>query len=366
MLKKYLIVLFCVSSSLFSQTKTTFSSIREIFKQPEDSIDLGNVCLLLAKDAYPDLNIDRFNYAIDYMVDRIKYLNKGITDPIARVGLLNAYFFLPGWWNDSITFTYDLDDLEARKTTNQFLNGYIATKKGSCITMAMLYLVIADRLGWPIKPVRSTQHFFCRYIQEGLKYNNIEATCGGGYISDSQYVHQVGIPQKAIDNGVYLRTLTKNEYIASILQVNSGYFYRDKHDLENAARYARLSIDYDSTFSMAYWNLGEFYREKSIQLDSLRKIEIKDAHSMYEFEMSGPQGNRVMPNTIQGQNRYSELEADLMGIRDKYDAKIEQLITTSRGLKSIAKELGIVRKFPDEFFRKQGKAIEEFKRTGKY
>ncbi len=48
--------------------------------------------------------------------------------------------------------------------------------------MSMLYLAVADRLKWPIVPVRAAKHIFCRYISHGFKDNNIEATCGGGYL----------------------------------------------------------------------------------------------------------------------------------------------------------------------------------------
>jgi hypothetical protein len=43
---------------------------------------------------------------------------QGRTEPEARIAMMNTYLYRPGWWNDSITFTYDLDDMEASKTEN--------------------------------------------------------------------------------------------------------------------------------------------------------------------------------------------------------------------------------------------------------
>lgn len=357
----------------------------------------------MAKDAYPNLNIQFFDHAIDFMAQRIEDLNQDRTDPLTRISLLNSYFFRPGWWNDSITFTYDLDDLEATKTDNQFLNGFIATKKGSCVTMSMLYLVLADRLGWPIKPVRSPKHVYCRYIQKGFKENNIEATCGGGYLSDNDYIKQVGIPKKAIKKGVYLRTLSKNEYIATLLQNNVRFFREQRNNLDKAIYYCRLSLSLDSTLSSAYWNLGELYREKAIQLDSIRFERIHDLKAesftyraatpevtpprstpsaptqpltMDQYieslkpkhlASSSPQRNpiNVDPN-IQRQNEQTIVIAEIQSLDSEYGTQIQELLQRSRQLKAKAKDLGIVRKFPEEFFRKQGRAIEEFKRTGKY
>ena len=122
-------------------------TIEELLALPDDQIDLGIACLLMAKDAYPEIDINAFDKALDYMAARVKSLVKGETDPIQRIGMMNTYLYRPGWWNDKITFSYDREDLLATKKESWFLNGYLATKKGSCVTMPMLYLVLADRLG---------------------------------------------------------------------------------------------------------------------------------------------------------------------------------------------------------------------------
>ena len=258
-----------------AQEKYVGQTIEQILQLPEDEIDLGIALLVLAKDAYPNLNIDFFDYALDYMVNQINRLMQGQTDPEARIAMMNTYLYRPGWWNDSITFAYDLDDLEATKTSNLFLNGYLATKKGSCVTMPMLHIVLADRLGWPIQAVRSPKHIFCRYIDEHLKEQNIEATCGGGYVSDERYISDVGIPEKAIKNGVYLRTLSKKEYIASMMLNNARFYYEQKKDLKKAIYYTSFALSIDSTLSSAHWNLHHYYYlvAHEIETEMLQKIK---------------------------------------------------------------------------------------------
>jgi hypothetical protein len=281
LLSAVVILYFFGSDTAVSQSKYTGQSIEQILAMPDDSINLGIACLVLAKDAYPNLNIDFFDYCINYMVDRIDSLGQGKTDPLLRIGLMNTYLYRPGWWNDSITFTYNLDDLEGDSTSDQFLNGYIATKLGSCVTMSMLHLALAQRLGWPIRPVRSAKHFYCRYIKKGFKLNNIEATCGGGYIPTWRYTSDAGEPKKAIKNGVYERILTNKEYIAGLLEENARFFLDKKKNLDKAIYYTRLSLVYDSTNSGAWWNLGELYRRKAIELDSIRYERIQDVKREY-------------------------------------------------------------------------------------
>jgi hypothetical protein len=84
----------------------------------------------------------------------------------------------------------------------------------------MLYLALADRLGWPIYPVRAPQHFFCRYIidPDSNKYYDIETTSKGMILDDWVYVDEMKITKDGLKNGCYLRTLTKKEYLASMCQ----------------------------------------------------------------------------------------------------------------------------------------------------
>ncbi len=461
-----LLVFFIRTEVVMPQSKYSGQSIEQILAMPEDSINLGIACLVLAKDAYPNIKIEFFDYCINYMVEKIRYLEQGHTEPLVRIGLMNQYLYRPGWWNDSVTFTYNLDDLEADSTNDQFLNGYIATKLGSCVTMSMLHLVLAERLGWPIKPVRSAKHFYCRYIKKGFKENNVEATCGGGYIPTWRYATDAGEPKKAIKNGVYERVLTKKEYLASLLDVNARYFREKKKDLDRAIYYTRLALAYDSTYVGAYWNLGELYREKAIELDSTRYERIQDVKQNYEtldrctirpsspqFEVNPnrqatqeifpdpnaismnpgmigqspfqrqpspydqsldrftrpslpkagvnpnrqstqgmlpdpnvinmnrgivPQSTSQKPNNpynqlpinqnpnMQRQNDEIDMMQEITYIDASYGKKILNLIDLSHKLKAKAKDLGIVLKFPKEFFIKQAESIEKFKRTGEY
>ena len=80
-----------------AQSKYTGQSIEQILAMPEDSINLGIACLVLAKDAYPNLKIESFDYAINYMADRIDSLDQGKTDPLFRIGLMNTYLYRPRW-----------------------------------------------------------------------------------------------------------------------------------------------------------------------------------------------------------------------------------------------------------------------------
>lgn len=148
--------------------------------------------------------------------------------------------------------------------------------------MPMLHIVLADKLDWPIKAVRNPKHVFCRYIDRNLEMNNIEATCGGGYVSNERYISDSQISKKAIKNGVYLRTLSKKEYIASMLLTCARYCYENNKNIQKAIYYTGLAVYHDSTLSSGHWNLGKHYYELAFNLETdmiERKKEIEIQYS---------------------------------------------------------------------------------------
>ena len=279
--------------------------------------------------------------------------------------------------------------------------------------MPMLHLVLADKLGWPIQAVRSPKHFFARYMDESLSDKNIEATCGGRFISDQRYITDVEIPEKATKNGVYLRTLSKKEYIVSLLLSNARHFHEREANLEKAMYYFHLAASIDSTFSAAFWNLGISYRLFAKELEKQMISEMDVAYMVHKTVLSAMQQRRfneslskpnvysvkipeppkpsLMPpgwkppstfpvqSQIQPQPRIPtqqekqllsikqrELQDEINVIRARYIPQIEEALARSDLCKRKAEDLGIVHKFPEEFFLRQAKSIEEFKKTGNY
>ncbi|MGD8779554.1 MAG: transglutaminase family protein [Ignavibacteria bacterium] len=394
----------------FAQKQYTGQNIEDILKLSEDEINIGIASLVLAKEFYPNLNVQFFLQAFDYLADRYKYYFGKYTSPDDRIGALNTYLYKPGFWNDSITFSYDDDDLQVVKLDNKFINGYIANKKGSCITMPMLYVILGERLGLPIYPVRSAKHFFVRYEPEEFIINfqnNIEATNGGGFISNQQYQEDVLIPEKAIKNGVYLRTLTKKEYIATLLLTNANEYIKQRN-IEKAKYYFQLAIKYDPTMSSAYWNYGliaygearqleeKMWEEKQraiavnnleVRLTNKKRKEESYLPELKKNSQNEPRKNiqftpkllseellqRTEPQAKEKNNqideRYlyqTELQDELMDIEKKYKPLILEKIALYKEYTNKAEELGIVHEFPIEFFEKQVESIKKYKQQGGY
>jgi len=388
------VILILIGCNSRTQDSRNGQTIEEILQLPEEDIDVGIASLVLAKEFYPEMDIDFFLCSFDSLADRFNKSFGQYTDPDQRIRALNTFLYKPGIWNKGITFSYDNDDLEARELNNRFINGYIATKKGPCITMPLLYVILGERLGWHIYPVLTPKHFFLRYVPEkpipGFQ-GNIETTNGGGYFSDEQYQADLQIPKKAIENGTYLRNLSKKEYLASLLLI-SAVQHLENDNVEKGKEYLKLCMKYDSTLSLAYWNYAkihlaearkaedESYSEQlketisfceslNIKLPKIQEAENKKSVKYSGIELSDKNmlGDLLTKITqTKGKEAIEELNNSLIKIREKYKPLILSKMEIYKENKEKAEQLGVVLEFSPEFLEKQAGSIEMFKEKGGY
>ena len=289
---------------------------------------------------------------------------------------------------------------------------YIARKKGTCVTMPMLYLILAERLDMPMYAVRAPNHFFVRYFPKGPRLNwqaNIEATSGGGYSPDEAYILDMQIPKKGINSGMYLRTLRKKEYLASLLLLNAAE-YMELKQFDKAETYSELAMQYDSTLATAFWAYGLVHYKRAMDLRERMDSEIETervvagivarnrpasqqtqkaqnplsdvvdptANINNEFrkyaaglipELSQPafQMQRQQQSVDRGTNQQRmsvELFTEIRMIQDRYLPLIENNLEAWYTYKQKAKDMGMAVGPQTKFFLKQTKKLKQFKMEG--
>ncbi len=110
---------------------------------------------------------------------------------------------------------YDLEDFDAARPDNRFLNGLIDRKVGTCVSMPLLYVALGWRLGYPIKLVSVPTHLFARW-DDSVNRVNIEATGYGGELSDEAYESEFFVSQRCRDRGA-LESLTPRQMLAQMI-----------------------------------------------------------------------------------------------------------------------------------------------------
>jgi regulator of sirC expression with transglutaminase-like and TPR domain len=135
----------------------------------------------------------------------------------AKFDAIRRVIYTAGPWNDHRPFAYDVSDPKGQRLENLRLSTYLRTRRGNCVSMPTLLLIIASKMGMTVSLGTAPLHIFVRYtLPTTGKAYNIEATDGGNPARDIWYRENFPISDRAIESGIYLRTLNKREGIATM------------------------------------------------------------------------------------------------------------------------------------------------------
>ena len=108
---------------------------------------------------------------------------------------------------------------------NIFLAGLLRTRRGSCVSMPLPYLVIGRRLGMPVHLVSVGQHCFIRWEEPGYRLNIETTRTDKVWVTDDDnaFLEIEGIAPNQV-KGSQLRNLTDREVLGELFFARSGYW----------------------------------------------------------------------------------------------------------------------------------------------
>ena len=122
--------------------------------QSDDGLPLFEAAVSLAQDEYPDLDVQQVLGEVDQMQARLKRRIPPDAAPMHRLRLLNQFFFTTLGFGGNINNYYDPD--------NSFINVMLRTRRGIPITLAVLWLELAQGLGLSAQGVGFPGHFMMK------------------------------------------------------------------------------------------------------------------------------------------------------------------------------------------------------------
>lgn len=237
-----------------ASTEPTFSkAVEKLLALPEDKIDIGTAAFTLAKEVYPDVDIAAYSQRLDDLAQKVRQLANDPKDPETRVRALNTVLHL----NED--FRYDHSPGARENLDNLFLHRYLDRRRGTCVTMPLLYVAVGQRLGYPIRPVVAPDHMFARYVDPNFAWQNIETTSGGKYFTNEDYIRRFFVSDKGLATGSYMRAMTRRELLGHLLSANAAVFGR-RGEAAKAIKYLEKAIQFDPKFADHYDNLATAYR----------------------------------------------------------------------------------------------------------
>jgi regulator of sirC expression with transglutaminase-like and TPR domain len=210
------------------------SSIDSVFRLPEEEVDLATAALLLSREWGTDKTLLAYRRKIDEMAEEIlnRLKDKHLNPDYRAIDIVNQYLFEERGFH-SVQTADDPDDL--------FLHIVLERKRGYCLSLSVLYLSIAERIGMPAYGVVVPGHFFVRY-DDGKKQFNIETTSGGAVVDDQYYKDKFKPPVG--DKTVYFKNLTKKQSLGCFFNnLGNCYIERGQMDLAYDYLYGAIQVN---------------------------------------------------------------------------------------------------------------------------
>jgi regulator of sirC expression with transglutaminase-like and TPR domain len=220
--------------------------VQSLLEQPEDQIDLTRAKLTIDRMVNSSVDVEKAVTAIDAMASEVRQMLPPGASSWDKMMTLRQYLYIPGVWNGNNPFHYNFEDVKGTDLQDKLLPHYLATRKGQCVSMPALYLVIAQRLGMNVALAQAPNHTFVMLKNDDGTWVNLETTADGAPTKLATYQRQMPMSQKALDNGVYMRPLGRRETVATMAE-ELTQFYGEQHRYEQVIALAELRLRYHPT-----------------------------------------------------------------------------------------------------------------------
>jgi regulator of sirC expression with transglutaminase-like and TPR domain len=139
--------------------KSLRSRFAEIVSRDDDEINLAEAALLIAAEEYPRLDVDVYLERLDAFGDLVRERAEGLRAASDVIAALNDILFERLGFRGNRESYYD--------PRNSYLNEVIDRRTGIPITLTVVYIEVAKRIGFPIKGVGLPFHFIAKHEAEG-------------------------------------------------------------------------------------------------------------------------------------------------------------------------------------------------------
>jgi regulator of sirC expression with transglutaminase-like and TPR domain len=150
---------------------------KALLSHPEDSIDLAKVEIAVERLIDPSINPLETLRQSDRLADatRARFPQGDQTDPQEKALILMSTMRDPGPWNGNRAFSYDVDHPLGENPKSKLLSHFLATRKGNCVSMPVMYVVLAQKLGLPVTLSTAPYHVFAKFRMDDGDWTNLES-----------------------------------------------------------------------------------------------------------------------------------------------------------------------------------------------
>jgi len=196
--------------------------------QDEDKIELEKGALLLARTQHPEINIAAYSAVMDEFAGELReWLAE--SDPQKRLlERVNEFVFGRLGFTGNMENYYDPD--------NSFLNRVLDRRTGNPVSLCVVYVLLARRLGLPVSGVGLPGHSVCRYVTANEE-TYIDAFNLGKLLTRNDCIEHLNRCKHEIRDE-YLQPMTARRILARMCG-NLEQIYVEQNQPDDAARVQR-------------------------------------------------------------------------------------------------------------------------------
>ena len=244
---------------------TLKDALFELAQLENDQIDLARGALLIAKDAYADLEVDVYLQRLNQMAEALQSQISERADTTEQIHHLNRYLFeAQGFAGSSQENYYD--------ARNSYFNEVLERKIGIPITLSVVYMEIGKRIGLPLVGVGFPGHFIVKHRDLEIVIDPFE---GGQILSDadlSERLTQI-FREPVPMHPQFLKAVTNKEILARILRNLRQVYFRER-EYEKAINAAEPITWLTPQSAQDYRDLGYLYYQVNAYAQSLTAFKI--------------------------------------------------------------------------------------------
>ncbi|HZK98600.1 MAG TPA: transglutaminase family protein [Caulobacteraceae bacterium] len=159
--------------------------VAQALSAPDGKLDFARAKLTFDRIIDPSINTARTSADLDRLEHTAEAMAGPGADNPTKLKALRKVIYESGPWNGDRPFGYDHADPFGKDIRNKLLSTYLTTRRGNCVSMPALYLILADRMGPNVALAMAPLHEFVRYTDAAGHTMNLETTSGAYPARDS-------------------------------------------------------------------------------------------------------------------------------------------------------------------------------------
>jgi regulator of sirC expression with transglutaminase-like and TPR domain len=206
--------------------KQVQTELIKVLEHKEEDIDLLHAALLLARLDNDEVDVDAYRREVERMVRYVAGSLPKNADDKAKLAALNKYLFLERGFHGSRHDFYD--------RSNSYLNEVLDDREGLPITLSVLYIDLARRLGVKTVGLGLPSHFIVQHIPAAGEGSFIDVYEGGRTLSRADVEKLV---RQVTGQAVQEEDLAPMNKKAILIRMLHNLMRASQRDLKAALRY---------------------------------------------------------------------------------------------------------------------------------